>query len=365
MLTATDIKHAVFSGLSWRAEARAASLSPDRGQRFRDRVGHLMRWTRAHDSLPDLEQRAVILCFHSVVGRPPDPDVECEALYVGEFRKLLAVLRRSFHVISLAELVAAIRERRSPPPRSVVITFDDGYANNHTVAAEELAALHMPWSAFLPARLVETAGRQWIDDVRLLIHRGRRQRVELRWEDQTLDLDLATRGRRHETVRRLHELCRYLPEPVRQARLARLYEQYSTDELESLRAVYPSFAPMTWGQARELKAAGVDVGSHSLTHTALGPQPVEAIRHEVFAARDLLRERIGDHSPHFSYPYGRNASLSDRTEAILVEAGYNCALTLEQDSVRCDHVNLMQLPRLIVSPSIGRMVFNLWQRFLR
>lgn len=365
MLTTIDIKQTLFSALSWRVEARAAKLSPDRGQRVRDQVGHLMRWTRAHDSLPDIEQRAVILCFHAVIGHRPDPDVERECLPAGEFRKLLGVLRRSFQVISLAELVAAIRERRSPPPRSVVITFDDGYENNHSVAAEELAAMGMPWSAFLPAQLIETGSRQWIDDVRLLIHRGGRRRMTLGWDDQVLDLDLSTRRRRHAAVEQLHELCRYVPDSVRKARLARLYEQYSADEIESLRSQYASFAPMTWAQARELKAAGVDVGSHSLTHAALGPQSTDAIRHEVLAARELLQSRIGDHSPHFSYPYGRIASLSAETEAVLTEAGYNCALTLEQDSVRCDHVNLMRLPRLIVSPLIGRMVFSLWQRFLR
>jgi peptidoglycan/xylan/chitin deacetylase (PgdA/CDA1 family) len=144
-----------------------------------------------------------------------------------------------------------------------------------------------------------------------------------------------------------------------------LYSAFPTGLLEELRARYRSFAPMTWAQARQLKSAGVDVGSHSLTHTALGPQSPEAVRHEVFAARELLQARIGDHSLHFSYPYGRLASLSEQTEATLFEAGYNCALTLEQDVVRCDEVNLLQLPRLIVSPLVGRMVFNLWQRFLR
>ena len=57
--------------------------------------------------------------------------------------------------------------------------------------------------------------------------------------------------------------------------------------------------------------------------------------------------------------------MSRESETLLAQAGYHCALTLEQDAVHCDEVNLMQLPRLIVSPRIGRMVFSLWQRFLR
>lgn len=365
MRQVAHIKRELFSALSWRAEARAATLPPDRGQRVRDRVGQFMRWTRAHDSLPDLRQRAVVLCFHGVIGHEPDRDVECDHMTLPAFRQLLDLLDRSFRVIGLAELVACIREHRSPPPRSVVITFDDGYANNAEVAAEELLRRRMPFSAFLPAQLVETGAYQWIDDVRLLVHCGGRDALALPGDDGVLRLDLRAAPARHAAVRAIHQLCRYTPDAVRRERLAALYDAYEPGRLEELRARFRSFAPMTWEQARELKSAGVDVGSHSLTHTALGPQRPEVIRHEIHGARALLQSRIGDHSPHFSYPYGRLASLSRQSEESLTEAGYNCALTLEQDAVRCDEVNLMQLPRLIVSPHVGRMVFGLWQRFLR
>jgi peptidoglycan/xylan/chitin deacetylase (PgdA/CDA1 family) len=300
-----------------------------------------------------------------VVGHTPDEDVECEHLPVAGFREILRVLRRSFRVIGLAELVTAVQERRSPPPRSVVITFDDGYANNAEVAAEELARERMPWSEFLPAQLVETGRYQWIDDVRLLIHRGGLSRLSLPDNAGTIDLDLSDPARRHAAVQKIHEWCRYVPDEIRRERLAALYGAYPGGRIEELRARFRSFAPMTWRQAVELQTAGVDVGSHSLTHTALGPQSVDVIRHEVLAARDLLQARLGDHSRHFSYPYGRLASLSEETETVLKEADYNCALTLEQDAVRCEGVNLLRLPRLIVSPQVGRTIFSLWQRFIR
>lgn len=360
-----QIKRELFSILSWRAEARAATMPSDRAQRVRDRIGHLLRWTRAHDSLPEIANRAAILCFHGVIAHDGDRDVECEHLHITRFRQLLRVLDRSFQVISLTELVDCIRHRRSPPPKSVVLTFDDGYANNAEVAAEELDRRRMPWSAFLPAQLIETGAYQWIDDVRLLVHRGGLDSIQLPSDDGPISLDLTTRTLRHEAVRRIHEHCRYVPDDVRHERLAGLYAAIAADRMEELRSRFRSFAPMTWDQARRLQSAGVDVGSHSLTHTALGPQTAETIAKEVFAARELLQSRIGDHSPHFSYPYGRLASLSEETDSALAHAGYNCALTLEQDVVRCDEVNLLRLPRLIVSPHIGRMVFSLWQRFLR
>jgi len=357
-----QIRHKLFSAVSWRVEARAAGLSPGEGQRVRERCGQLMRWVDAHRSLPAMTGRAAILCFHGI-GDRPDPDVEAPVLDVRNFRRLLRVLKRSFRVISLAELVAAIREHRSPPSKSIVITFDDGYLNNYQIAAEELSAMKMAWSEFLPAMLVETGSRQWVDDVRVLIHRGHKRHLSLHWQGEELELDLSTQAKRREAVARIEQQCRYIPEDVRQPRLAELYAHYSSDEIETLRNQYPSFAPMTWEQARELKTSGVDVGSHAMWHIALSQQTPERLRHEIITARDLLQKRIGDHSPHFSYPYGRPSSMSAATESVLNEMGYHCALTLEQEVIRTAEQNLMQLPRLIVSPTIGRVLFGLWQRF--
>jgi hypothetical protein len=223
----------------------------------------------------------------------------------------------------------------------------------------------MPWSTFLPAMLVETGGRQWIDDLYLLIYRSSRRHIDICWEGNHRSFDLDTPCRRREAVFAIRETCRYVPETVRQERMSQVFSLYSQDELESLRARFPDFAPLDWQQARALQAAGVDVGSHGLSHIALGPQPPEVIHHELAVARALLQQNLGDHSPHFSYPYGRQASFSDETERKLVEMGYHCAVTLEQNAIDCRSQNLMQLPRLIVSPLVGRVLFGLWQRFIR
>ncbi len=359
------LRRKLFSAVSWRAESRATGLSIEDGQLLRERCGRMMAWGRAHDCLPDIEHRAAILCFHNVVDHRPDPEVEADVLHVDRFRGLLRVLRRSFNVVSLAEIVAAVRDRAPLPPRAIAITFDDGYVTNHTVAAPVLDEFHMPWSSFLPAKLVDSAGRQWIDDLYLLIHRGSRRRIEFRWDDREFAFDLDTAVGRREAVFTIREACRYLPETLRQERMSRVFGLYSRDELETLRDRFRDFAPLTWSQARALQAGGVDVGSHSLSHIALGPQPAEVIRHELTAARALLRKHLGDHSPHFSYPYGRQASFSPETERQLIAMGYHCAVTLEQAAIDCRNQNLLQLPRLIVSPHTGRILFGLWQRFIR
>ena len=69
-----------------------------------------MAWSRAHDCLPDIANRVAVLCFHNVVNHQPHPEVERDALHLNRFRNLLKILRRSFNVISLSELVTALRD---------------------------------------------------------------------------------------------------------------------------------------------------------------------------------------------------------------------------------------------------------------
>ena len=63
---------------------------------------------------------------------------------------------RGYRILSLEEYVRCRQEHRLPPPRSVVITFDDGYADNASIAAPILAKHRFPATIFLVTDLVGT-----------------------------------------------------------------------------------------------------------------------------------------------------------------------------------------------------------------
>jgi peptidoglycan/xylan/chitin deacetylase (PgdA/CDA1 family) len=114
----------------------------------------MARLTRVADAgarrllpVPDPGGRRVVLCYHSVDPRPSDL-----ALSPQLFEAHLEWLGAHCEVVSLAELVAAAD--RSARPR-VAITFDDGYADNHTHALPSLAARDMPAAFFLTAGFLE------------------------------------------------------------------------------------------------------------------------------------------------------------------------------------------------------------------
>jgi hypothetical protein len=75
--------------------------------------------------------KAVVLCYHQLVTRKPLFNSE---LNIDDFRIQMKYLAdNGYTTLSLAELKNCLAHR-SFPPKSVVITFDDGYKTFYTLA---------------------------------------------------------------------------------------------------------------------------------------------------------------------------------------------------------------------------------------
>lgn len=89
---------------------------------------------------------AVVLMYHHVgVGEYPSTNVTIE-----QFEAHLAHLAgNGFHVRPLGEVVTAIRQGESLPPRTVAITFDDAYRSVYEQAFPRLRERGWPFTVFV------------------------------------------------------------------------------------------------------------------------------------------------------------------------------------------------------------------------
>jgi hypothetical protein len=106
-----------------------------------------------------LRDRAVVVVFHRVDDRYPDDPI---TLPVARFTALCRFFARSFDVIRLGELVTMLEQRQSLRGQ-LVITFDDGYRDNHRVAAPVLERLGLPACFFVTTGFIESGAVPWWD----------------------------------------------------------------------------------------------------------------------------------------------------------------------------------------------------------
>ena len=83
--------------------------------------------------------------------------------------------------------------------------------------------------------------------------------------------------------------------------------------------------PMDWDMLREMRAGGMEIGSHGVDHNMLAKLPPARMREEVFASKARLEAELGAATDVISYPVGGHDAYDASVVAAVREAGYRLA----------------------------------------
>jgi peptidoglycan/xylan/chitin deacetylase (PgdA/CDA1 family) len=122
-----------------------------------------------------------------------------------------------------------------------------------------------------------------------------------------------------------------------------------------------AYRVMSDAQLREVAAAGVEIGSHSLTHRSMARLPRAEAAHEARASKLRLEDVLGAPVTAFAYPFGTRLDYSAETTEVLREAGYTLGFTSQHGAVR-PGLDPLQLPRVKVEAGDPAWMFPLMRR---
>ena len=107
---------------------------------------------------------AIILMYHSIADGQHLQFVDPANHVPPEvFARQMEFLSLRRNVVEMSELVAMLSRGETPPAGTIVLTFDDGYLDNLTVAAPILKRYQLPATLFLPTGYIDRGENQWID----------------------------------------------------------------------------------------------------------------------------------------------------------------------------------------------------------
>jgi peptidoglycan/xylan/chitin deacetylase (PgdA/CDA1 family) len=276
--------------------------------------------------------RLSVLIFHRVLEQP-DPLLPGEP-DAAEFETQMRWVRRWFNVLPLPEAVERLA-RGDLPARPLSITFDDGYADNHTVASGILRKLGLTATFFIATRFLN-GGRMWNDTVIETIRVRPDGVLDLRplgLGEHVLD---SVEARRRAIASILNSI-RYLAEPARASTVARIAEHAPGGLRDNLM--------MSDAQVKDLHRSGMTIGAHTASHPILARLSPEAARAEIVEGRRALENIIGEPVRLFAYPNGKpRKDYTAEHVSMVKDLGFSAAVTTAWGAAQagCD---LYQLPR--------------------
>lgn len=276
--------------------------------------------------------RLSVLIFHRVRAEvdPLFPE-ELDALRFERFGRLV---RSWFHVLPLHEAVRRLAEG-TLPSRALSITFDDGYADNCSVALPILRRLGVPATFFIAVGYLD-GGRMWNDTVIESVRRHQRDRLDLGRLGLGIHPTDSAVARRNSIAQLIVRLKHLLP--IERERAADAIAETAGVDL-------PRDLMMSSDQVRELRRAGMAIGGHTVTHPILSRLPDDVAMREIAEGKARLEALIGEPVELFAYPNGK-PELDYKLIHVRMarEAGFKAALTTAPGAARQGD-DLFQLPR--------------------
>jgi peptidoglycan/xylan/chitin deacetylase (PgdA/CDA1 family) len=269
-----------------------------------------------------------------------DPNQLCVSLE--HFEKQMRLVRDETQPIPLRELAVRLREGNLQQA-GVVVTFDDGYADNWMNAAPILRELAIPATFFVTSGMVDT-GREFFADE--LIHLTLSAPIlpeELHVSVGGKVLRLAGKERpiptthrtwtgegpnlidpapREELYHSLHSLLREENLESRESILTELREQVAWPPSPSCE----SHRTLSSAQLRDLVRENLfEVGAHAVEHLVLRRLPSEEQAFQIRESKTQLELILSMPVESFAYPYGSEWDVSPTTVDLVRQAGFGLA----------------------------------------
>ena len=265
------------------------------------------------------------------------------------FEKHLKYLAKHYRIISLKNLVENLKKNKIPA-NSIVITFDDGFADNFTFAYSLLKKYKMNATIFLSTDCIEEKKLLWIQEINYLINNfGLKKIVHeigkingLKEIYKTLVKHANHKNGNKLIIESFSYLC---DKETRDKTIDRLYRRFKINKKQ---LIHENHIFLSWNEIHEMKKNNISFGNHGASHTPFSVLPLKMQQEEIEHSMKVIKNHLGLNFLPFAYPFGTDKDFTSETKMIVKNTGHDCILTTMHNSI-CSHSSPFDLGRIDLS----------------
>lgn len=257
---------------------------------------------------------------------------EIKGLSYELFEQQLQFFKKEFNVVNMEDVIEALNGNKQLPEKSLLLTFDDGYIDNYTVAMPILKKYGMQGSFFIPGKtfsenvllnvnkvhfILASAKnpKELVNDINELLDKAR-NKDEYKYIPSNSELykeyGIANRFDCADVIYCKRILQTAIPEKLRNEFSSELFAKYvGIEESNFARELY-----MNPDQIKCMRDNGMFIGLHGYDHYWLGNLSNEQMKNDINKALEVMKPFIDPDAWVMNYPYGSyNQGVIDYIES--------------------------------------------------
>jgi peptidoglycan/xylan/chitin deacetylase (PgdA/CDA1 family) len=297
------LKHLVYPGLS--------------------KVGYLRRVCRTGPA---------VLTYHGVLPtgyKIVDPSLDGSLVSADAFRRQLRFAKDQYSVISPKEFLLWCEAGHELPPRSVLLTCDDGLRNSLSDVLPILQEFGLECLFFVTGASLSPAPTMlWYEELYLMFLAAP-ENFTLELLEIGLQADTSQQKKRSLWWDLVKKLSQYHPNR-RRALLGRiriqlgLSERWDSEYREDP-VLNRRFSLLNRSELHKLAKAGMGIGAHTLSHPMLSQSSPDVAWSEISDSKHNLEQALGQEIWALAYPFGDSTSVTSREVQMAKRAGFKAA----------------------------------------
>lgn len=300
--------------------------------------------------------RVIIVMYHYVRELNNSRYKNIKGLDLKLFKQQIEFFKSNFNIISTCDIEKLLDQKKSLPPKSLLLTFDDGYIDHYTNVFPILRNNNISGVFSIPAKIIAEKKVLDVNKIHFVLASGnvkeilnkiyklldyyRGKEFEIPSNEELYnEIDVSSRFDSKEIIF-IKRLLQYrLPVRLRKLIINQLFKEYVTES----ESIFCDELYMNYDQIKVMKKNGMEFGIHGYDHSWLGELPYDDMKNDILKALNVYKNLINKDNWIMCAPYG---SYNNKMIEFIKSNGCKLGFGTEVGIADLEENNKYKLPRL-------------------
>lgn len=285
---------------------------------------------------------AVVLLYHRVDELQADH--QQLAVSPKHFDEQLSFLKENYNLVTIEEFYDKLSTKTRFDPHTVILTFDDGYADNYIHALPILEKHGTQALFYITTSKLNTNEMLWWDALEYIFFKVAEIPVSLsitiNGKGYAFD---TTHGNKARIYKQLHPLIKYTHYRERDRVMKILFDWAKIREVKN-----EDYRLLTHHELKTMaQSSSCIIGAHTVDHPVLSKLSFDEQYEQMMSSKNKLEELTGKHIIHFSYPFGSKVDYNNNSIKACEQAGFDMVTSNFEWQVHT-YTGKFEIPRYLV-----------------